>query len=68
MTKVTLHAENISCQHCAMTIKRVLGNVQGVKVIGVDIAGKDVTLEVANDGALRRAKDMLREIGYPVAA
>ena len=68
MSKTNLHAENISCQHCAMTIKRELGEVQGVMVVDVDVSGKNVVLEYADEDALQRAKDTLQEIGYPVTA
>ncbi|NLD44706.1 MAG: heavy-metal-associated domain-containing protein [Chloroflexi bacterium] len=66
MSRITLHAENISCQHCAMTIRRELRDVAGVTVVDVDVPGKNIVLEYADEAALQRAKDTLQEIGYPV--
>jgi len=68
MKRYTLHAENISCQHCAMTIRRELSGMQGVRVVDVDVPGKNVILDVADEAALQTAKETLREIGYPVAS
>lgn len=65
--QVKLEAPDIGCNHCAMTIKQGLAPVEGVKVLGVDVPTKMVTLEVADDAALERAKVTLNEIGYPVA-
>jgi copper chaperone len=63
---ITLHAPDISCNHCAMTIKRELRSVAGVTVIEVDVPTKTVHLEYADDQALQRAKALLADIGYPV--
>ena len=66
--QITLYADDISCQHCAMTIKRELGAVAGVSNIQVDVPAKAVTFEYSDDEALARAKALLDEIGYPVRA
>jgi len=67
MSVVRLMSPNISCQHCAMTIRRELA-VDGVRVVDVDVVAKVVLLEYASDEALRQAKSVLAEIGYPVQA
>ena len=61
-----LHADDISCSHCAATIKRELGVVEGVVSVNVDVPTKTIDLRYADDAALLRAKEMLDEIGYPV--
>lgn len=65
MEVVVLHAEDISCDHCARTIKRELADVPGVEVVEVDVPLKTVTLRYADHAALERAKAVLHEIGYP---
>lgn len=65
MPQITLHAEDISCQHCAMTIRRELKAVQGVTVVDVDVPGKNVVLDYTDEVALQEAKALLEEIGYP---
>jgi copper chaperone len=62
---VVLKANDISCNHCAMTIKRELAPVEGVAAVNVDVENKTVELEYDDDAALARAKALLDEIGYP---
>lgn len=62
---VKLRAADISCNHCAMTIKKELGALEGVRVLDVDVPGKSITLEYTDERALERAKALLAEIGYP---
>ncbi len=66
--RIVLQSPDISCKHCAMTIKRELAPVEGVMSVEVDVPTKTVNLEYADDAALARAKAMLQEIGYPVAS
>lgn len=63
--RIKLTAPAISCAHCAMTIKRELGSVEGLKVIDVDVSAKTIELEYADEPALARARAKLEEIGYP---
>jgi len=65
MPQITLHAKDISCQHCAMTIRRELQAVSGVTVVDVDVPGKNVVLDYSDEAALQQAKALLEEIGYP---
>lgn len=67
MKKIELVCPDISCEHCAMTIKRELAALAGVKDVSVDIQAKKVTLEVATDQDLDAAIALLAEIGYPPA-
>jgi copper chaperone len=68
MHTTKLRANDISCAHCAMTIKRELCSLAGIESVEVDVASKTVELRYANDEALERAKALLDEIGYPVAS
>ena len=63
--KTKLYATNISCQHCAMTIKREVEPLDGVHVVNVDVPNKIVSLEYEDDAALKQAMDTLEDIGYP---
>ena len=62
-----LRAPDISCQHCAMTIKRELASVSGLTSVSVDVPSKTVTLEYDDEPTLQRAVALLEEIGYPAA-
>jgi copper chaperone len=44
MAARTVTVPNISCDHCARTIKRELGNIQGVTGVEVNTAGRKVTV------------------------
>jgi copper chaperone len=63
---IRLYADDISCNHCAMTIKRELGAVAGISNVRVDVLAKAIELEYSDEQALARAKATLDEIGYPV--
>jgi copper chaperone len=65
---IKLQTPDVSCNHCAMTIKRELGDVAGLLSVNVDVPTKTVDLEYADEQVLARAKALLDEIGYPVAA
>ena len=45
-----LHAPDISCAHCAMTIKRELAPLEGVATVVVDVPSKTIALDYAADG------------------
>ncbi|MGI5914899.1 MAG: heavy-metal-associated domain-containing protein [Anaerolineae bacterium] len=63
--QIRLKAVDISCDHCAMTIKRELASLDGVRMVDVDVQNKTVDLEYDDDAALSRATALLEEIGYP---
>ena len=65
MPQITLHAEDISCQHCAMTIRRELKAVQGVTV-STWTPGKNVVLDYTDEVAAG-GQGALEEIGYPAS-
>ncbi|MBM3190509.1 MAG: heavy-metal-associated domain-containing protein [Chloroflexi bacterium] len=65
--RITLYAPDISCEHCAMTIKRELAPVEGVISVAVDVPSKTIRLEYRDDASLARSKAVLEEIGYPAA-
>lgn len=69
MTQVILTVPDISCGHCAATVKGALGPVPGVRAIDVDIPTKRVTVEYDEKQAdVERLKTALAAEDYPVAA
>ncbi|MGQ9459232.1 MAG: heavy-metal-associated domain-containing protein [Anaerolineae bacterium] len=67
MATVTLRVPNISCHHCIMTIQRELRSLEGIEQVEGSVEAKTVTLSYRDEEALARAKEVLAEIGYPVA-
>ncbi len=60
-------SDEIHCDGCAAQIKRILGHVEGVSSVDVDVARKRVT--VAHDGEAatsHRVSGALVEAGFPV--
>lgn len=67
MPTITLRVPNISCHHCVMTIQRELRPLEGIERVEGSVEAKTVTLTYRDEEALARAKEVLAEIGYPVA-
>jgi copper chaperone CopZ len=69
MAKTTeLQVPNIACQHCAMTIKDQLSQIEGVLSVEVEVSAKTVTLEYDKASDLQDAKSRLETIGYPASS
>ena len=65
MASKTFNIPNISCGHCVMTIKRELGELDGVTSVDGDAEAKAVTVAwdaPATEGGI---KALLAEINYP---
>ena len=60
-----LSIPNISCDHCVMTIKRELGEIEGVSGVEGNAAKKEITVDWASPASLEKIKSVLREINYP---
>ena len=67
MEKITLSIPTISCEHCVMTIKRELGEIQGIEEVGGDATTKEITVQWDLPATLEQIKSTLEEINYPAA-
>ena len=68
MDNATLHAPNISCDHCVTAIKRAVEKLPGVSSVEADPGTKIV--KVSYDPArvsLTSIEETMAEEGYPVA-
>lgn len=65
METKTLQIPNISCNHCVMTIKNELSEIQGVASVNGDADKKQVTVEFEPPADLDEILEKLREINYP---
>ncbi|MBE0609350.1 MAG: heavy-metal-associated domain-containing protein [Dehalococcoidia bacterium] len=66
MHSVTLYVPNISCGHCAATIKKSLAPLPGVSSVEVDIRERMVTVDY--DGSrinVHELGDAIARAGYP---
>ena len=62
-----LSVPNISCGHCVMTIKRELGDLEGVSNVEGNADEKKITVEWDAPATLEKIKATLHEINYPAA-
>lgn len=67
MESRTLSIPNISCNHCVMSIKKELGEIEGVAKIEGDPETKKITVEWDAPATLEMLKSTLKEINYPAA-
>ena len=65
MEEKNVHVPSISCGHCVMTIKREVGEMEGVKSVEGDETTKMVTVKWDNPATWDKITDTLKEVGYP---
>jgi copper chaperone len=61
--KITI--PNVHCQHCVMTIKRELSEIDGIKDVDVEIDTKQLTVTWDPRTTWEVISHTLSEIGYP---
>ena len=65
MEKKTLNIPNISCNHCVMTIKNELSEIEGVSEVNGNAETKNVEVTFDEPATLEKIKAILDEINYP---
>ena len=67
--QTTLHAPDIQCDGCANSIKTVLGRIEGIGLVDVDVTEKNVTVTHDESKATRaQIEAALDRAGFPVTA
>ncbi len=66
-TTTTVTAPEIVCGGCASSIKKALGNVEGVSEVEVDVATKKVTVKHGESVSRGNIVAALDDAGYSVA-
>jgi copper chaperone CopZ len=67
MTKQTFTVPNISCNHCVMTIKNQLSELEGVISVEGDAENKRISVEWGHPSTLEKIRDTLKQINYPAS-
>lgn len=62
----TLTAPEIVCGGCASSIKKALGNVEGISEVDVDVATKKVTVKHSDSVSRGQIVEALDDAGYSV--
>ena len=65
MQEKTIHISNISCNHCMVTIRRELEELEGVEVLGEDLKLKQLTIRWNKSKTWKDISKALSQIGYP---
>ena len=67
MTSKSFRVPNITCNHCVMTIKRELGELEGVASVTGDVETKTITVKWGPPATWDDIQSLLTEINYPPA-
>ena len=63
----TLNVEGMSCSHCENSVKKAVGELDGVGSVAVDLKGKKVTIEFNPEKvSVETIKDTIEDQGYDV--
>jgi len=58
--------EGMSCNHCKMTVEKVLKEISGVRKAEVDLGKKEAILEADKEIDERKIKEVIEEEGFKV--
>jgi len=67
MSKQTFTVPNISCNHCVMTIKNQLSELEGVVSVEGDAENKSISVEWGDPSTPEKIRDTLKQINYPAS-
>ncbi|HAA05358.1 MAG TPA: mercury transporter [Syntrophobacteraceae bacterium] len=62
----TIKIKGMSCQHCVMSVKKVLGGIDGVQNVEVDLASGEATFDATQPVSLDMVKERIKKAGYEV--
>ena len=66
MNTKTIIVEGMQCNHCKMTVEKVLGKLEGVEKVEVNLNNKTVTIENTKEIADSKIKEVIEEAGFIV--
>ena len=62
---ILLSSPDVSCQHCAGTIKKALSQFSEVEEVQVDVDSKKVQVKLKDDIEIGKILSALSDAGYP---
>ena len=63
-----LKVKGMSCQHCVMSVKKALGQMDGIQNVVVDLQKGEVHFENTKALASQKIEMAIKEAGYEVVA
>ena len=64
MNTKTITIEGMQCNHCKMTVEKVLGAIDGVEKVDVNLENKTATIETSKEVADVKIKQAIEEAGF----
>ncbi len=61
-----LKVKGMSCQHCVMSVKKALGQLEGIQGVEVDLQKGEVRFENTKTVAPSRIEKAITDAGYEV--
>ena len=62
----SIKVKGMSCQHCAMSVTKALGQLEGIKDVQVDLAKGEVRFDNPKEVASSRIEKAISDAGYEV--
>ncbi len=66
MNTKTIEIEGMQCNHCKMTVEKVLGALDGVEKVEVNLTEKTATIEMSKQVDDNKIKEVIEEAGFVV--
>jgi len=66
MNTKTIVVEGMQCNHCKMTVEKVLNNLEGVEKVEVNLSDKTAVVEMSKEVADSKLKEVIEEAGFAV--
>lgn len=64
MNTKTIGIEGMQCNHCKMTVEKVLGNLDGVEKVEVNLENKTAKIEMAKEVEDSKIKETIEKAGF----
>ena len=66
MNTKTINIEGMHCNHCKMMVEKVLGALDGVEKVEVNLEDKTVVIEISKEVDDSKIKEVIEEAGFTV--
>ena len=62
----TISIEGMQCNHCKMTVEKVLGAIEGVTKVEVNLEKKNAVIESSKEIDNSKIEEVIKEAGFTV--
>lgn len=66
MNTKTIVIDGMQCNHCKMTVEKVLGSLEGVGKVEVNLSDKIAVIEISKEVADSKINEVIEEAGFTV--